>query len=278
MQISQLETRVNEKFNMNLGEFIREKVEEEKLYNFEIARILDVRTPIIKRLKQIHKIKKPDKYKERFENKYGKGSIDTFLKIAEDPYSSLADVGRHFGFTRENARILYRKICGFPYTSTRLKKRMLRDKLDGGSKAGLKAKQPPFVSRIIERAKSLGLSLEIPVNGNQRNILVNGYNVNCKVSCRKNSVNKNKFFSISPTKIKNNDCDFFICVCRDHENDIHYIIPYNFMPKNGASIPIGPPSQHRKGSKYFQFRESWNLLDDNGAWEFREKPKDEKSL
>jgi len=268
MQTSQLETRVKEEFNMNLGEFIREKVEEGKLYNFEIARILNVRTPIIKKLRKIHKIKKPDRFRERFEKKYGKGSIDAFRKIIEDTYSTLADLGRHFGFSRENARILYKKIYGFPYTETRQEKRALRKRLKEKHKAKSKTKRPYFMTGIIERAKFLGFTLEIPVNGNNHNILVNGYKVNCKMASMGSSTDKNRFFSISPTKMENNDCDFFICVCQENGSDAHYIIPYDAMPKNGASIPVGPPSLHRKGSKYFQFRESWNFLEKGRNWEF----------
>ena len=54
-----------------------------------------------------HKIEKPDKFKERFEGKYNKKAITTFRKIIEDPYSTIAEVGRLLGFSQEYACLIY---------------------------------------------------------------------------------------------------------------------------------------------------------------------------
>ena len=76
MNISLAEVYINEKLDVNLPEFIRDKAEIEGLY------------------------------------------------IIESPHSSLADVARHFGFSREYARQVYKNIYGHPYT------KVYREKLE----------------------------------------------------------------------------------------------------------------------------------------------------
>jgi hypothetical protein len=208
---------------------------------------------MIKSLKKIHRIEKPDHFFERFEEKYGKGSIATFRKIIEDSQATLAEVGRHFGFSREYARLLYQKIYGFPYTETLREKREVLRKLKHEKITRLKAKRISFIARMIEMARFQGSTLEI--NGNPHNILINGYKINIKMASGKSSAGKNRYFGISRKKLRREACDFFICVCQENGNNTHYIIPYDVMPGGGINIPI-----HPERSKYLQFREAWRLL------------------
>ncbi len=253
MQINEQQTRVTGGFNINPKELINEKFKEGKLYNLEIARMLNAGTPVNKRVGKVRKKGRPDYFLEKFEKKYGPGSIAVFRNIIEDPYAALADAGRRFGFSREYARILCDKIYGFPYSEILVRKKVIKKTPVQKTKAKLKAKQLFFMPGVVEMVKIMGFNLETPIKGSFRNILINGHNINVKVASGSNS----RFFSISLTKLKRKDCDFFICICRGNwNNDAHYIIPYDAMPKNGASIPINP-----KQSKYFQFRDAWHLLE-----------------
>jgi hypothetical protein len=116
-------------FNMSLGEFIREKIERENLYNYEIARILNVSNVIIGKLRKDYGIKRVNHFVRRFEEDYGHGSVATFKQIIEKPHSTLTDVAGYFGFSRENARLVYKKIYGFPYTETYKRKLEIKKRL-----------------------------------------------------------------------------------------------------------------------------------------------------
>ena len=126
MDISRAEADINEKFDINLPEFIRDKAETEGLYDYEIAGILNIDLPIVRKVKKIYGIKRSNCFTRRFDERYGKGSTKIFRSIIEDPHSSLADVARHFGFSREYARQVYKNIYEHPYTEAHRNKLEIR--------------------------------------------------------------------------------------------------------------------------------------------------------
>jgi hypothetical protein len=77
-------------------------------------------------VKKIYGIKRSNCFAGRFDKIYGKGSTKTFRRIIESPYSSLAEVARHFGFSREYARQVYMNIYGHPYTKVHREKLEIR--------------------------------------------------------------------------------------------------------------------------------------------------------
>ncbi len=224
--------------------------------------------------RKVYEAKKRERFFKRFEDDYGQGSVDEFKEIIEDPSSSLAEIGRYYGFSRENARLIYRKIYGFPYTQAYKKKlearRKVRERLRQGGAVKLKRKRRLYIDKVMQKAESLGFSAMTRSTGNPNNILINGYKVNIKGAPRPIQVNKNGYFSISRTNLERKDCDFFICLCRSVGNDTYYVIPYDAMPKYGANMPVDKHGQGEKrssthrSSKYSQFKEAWDLITKSG--------------
>jgi hypothetical protein len=126
MTKNDLEAYVEDNFGMDLHEFIKHKVEVKSLYDYEIANILNVEAAFIGRLRNNFGIKRADVFSRRFERTYGLGAVETFKKMIENPDNSLSDVGRHFGFSRQNARHVYKKIYYRPYTEAYKRKRLER--------------------------------------------------------------------------------------------------------------------------------------------------------
>ncbi|MBW2346058.1 MAG: hypothetical protein JRF53_19105 [Deltaproteobacteria bacterium] len=119
-----LETYMKEHVGMELYEFIKYKVEVESLHDYEIARILNVEAAFIGRLRNNFGIKRANGFSRRFERTYGLGAVETFKKMIENPDNSLSDVARHFGFSRQNAWHVYKKIYDRPYTEAYKRKRL----------------------------------------------------------------------------------------------------------------------------------------------------------
>jgi hypothetical protein len=111
-----LESYARKHFGLDLGGFIRQKVKNEALYDYEIASILGVSRGRIGTVRRELGITKKEGFPARFERKYGKGSVARFKSLIENPTTSLADVGNRFGFSREYARQVYREIFGYPYS------------------------------------------------------------------------------------------------------------------------------------------------------------------
>lgn len=121
-----LETYVKERFGMELYEFIKYKVEVESLYDYEIANILNVEGAFIGRLRHNFRIKRSNGFSRRFDRTYGLGAVEKFKRMIESPDNSLSDVARHFGFSRQYAWQVYKKIYNCPYTETYTRKKLER--------------------------------------------------------------------------------------------------------------------------------------------------------
>ncbi|RLF32358.1 MAG: hypothetical protein DRN08_06730 [Thermoplasmata archaeon] len=129
-----LEVCIKDSFGMDLYEFMKRKVESESLHDYEIANILNnadgklcaVAPRVIGQLRNELGIRRANGFSRRFEIIYGTGAIDTFKEMIEDVDSSLSDVGKYFGFSREYARQVYKKIYGCPYTEAHERKRAAR--------------------------------------------------------------------------------------------------------------------------------------------------------
>lgn len=155
MIYNQMEAYVKERFGMNLREFIIEKIEEESLYDYEIARMLNVTPSFFGRLRSAIGIKRSNGFSRRFEKTYGRGSVETFKKLIEVPDNSLADVGSYFGFSRQNAWLVFKKIYGCSYSKT-YKRKILERKLKSAS--GRSPKKSKIPDKFI-KAKTLSFSL-----------------------------------------------------------------------------------------------------------------------
>lgn len=115
MRKNKIEDYVREEFGMSLFEFMRQKIEDESLYDYEIADQLNVRSQAIGSLRHLFGLKRKNGFRRRFEKRYGRGAVIEFRNMVKDGSNSLADVGRYFGFSREYARQVYIQIFGRPY-------------------------------------------------------------------------------------------------------------------------------------------------------------------
>ncbi len=255
MNSSELEYKVKKEFGMTLHEFIVQKTSQESLYDYEIAEILDATTWQIRRYRNGFGIKKANAFPRRFERTYGKGAMGIFKKIVGDPDSSLADAGRHFGFTREYARYVYRNIYGRTYSEAFLEKKIIRKKRMLSRKRH-RSQRISYLMEVMGRMRSMGIISEI-LDSPQHLIKANGYNLSIKIAKKPAIVGKKQYFLFRNGRRLYEDVDFFICLCKNGKEFIHYIIPANVMPKSGISILH--QEEACKG-KYSQFGEAWYQL------------------
>jgi len=254
MTTIQLEAHVKEQFNMGLYEFIKQKVEKENLYDYELAGILNVDGPFIGKLRKTFGMKKAPKFSRRFERTYGAGAVERLIKIIENPDNTLVDVARHFGFSREYARQVYEKIYGYPYTEAFQNKLQLRKRKILANRK--KPKQLELLLKIKEKMKSLGLTLHLRIRKHSYEILTNGYKLLVRHALTTVTIGKKQYFHIT-TGAGPADIDFIICLCRNNGESIHYVIPRHVMPKYGVYLlPEASPGE----SKYVRFKEAWHLL------------------
>ena len=99
---------------MGLREFIKEKIEVENLYDYEIAAIINADSVLVGRLRKNFGIKKAVVFPRQFERNYGEGAVEKFKKIIEKPDKSLADVARHLGFAENTHARRIRKSTDAP--------------------------------------------------------------------------------------------------------------------------------------------------------------------
>ena len=254
MTTIQVETYVKNQFNMGLYEFVKQKVEKESLYDYELAGILNVNRAFIGKLRKNLAIKKPAKFPRLFEQTYGADAVEKLKKIIENPGNTLVDVGKHFGFSREYARQVYEKIYGYPYTEAFQNKLQLRKRKMLANRK--KPKRLDLLITIKEKIEPLGLTIHLRIRKHSYEILTNGYKLLLRRALTTVTIGKKQYFHITTGSIPD-DIDFTICLCRNNGQSIHYIIPRHAMPKCGVYLsPESGPGE----SKYTRFKEAWHLL------------------
>jgi hypothetical protein len=253
----ELERDAKHRFGMGLYEFVKQKTEVDALHDHEIAHILGVHQSRICKLRKEYGIKRADGFLRRFERAYGLGAVETFKELVERPNTSLREVGGHFGFTREYARHVYKKIYGRPYTEAYRRKRLLRRKKRLAEKRN-NSKRAGALMKVGEKMKSLGLPHNIKTNGNSYIIFTNGYKLGFRISSTPTLINNREYFRINNAMEAKEHVDFIVCVCRQGAKDIYFIIPSTAMPK--ALVSLMPKATNGQ-SKYAQFKEAWHLLE-----------------
>ena len=256
MTKAELEQKVRSRFKKGLCGFIRQKAEVESLHDHEIADILDVSKSRICKLRRAYGIKRADGFSRRFERTYGVGAIETFKKMISSPENSLADVGAHFGFSREYARHVYGKIYGRPYTEAYEKKRLLKQNKRHAEKIR-KSKRAGAIMKVGKKMKSMGLPYRVTSQGRSYVVFTNGYRLGFRVSSKPTIIGKKAYFRINNANRDKEKYDFLICLCSKEKEDVHYIIPSEVLPKALVSLL---PEATRDQSKYAKFKEAWHLL------------------
>ncbi len=249
-----LDPYVKAQYGLTLYEFMKEKIEAESLYLYEVAELLNLNVTKVSRLSKHFGIKNKNGFKKRFTVKYGTDAIQKFKTMIEDPEKSLAGVGRYFGFSREYARQVYKKIYGFAYTE------IYREKLEEKEKqkpAPKKKSKLYFLRKVMEKMISLGIDAYIFKEGTSYRIASKGFRVDVRISKKPLGVPGREYYRITYKKKYICNCDFVIFVCYTGKNQIHYIIPRKNLPKCGV---VFFPKAGLYEYKYEKFREAWGLI------------------
>ena len=250
------ETYVKERFGVGLCRYLEQKVEEENLHDYEIASTLNLCGASIGKYRKACGIKKANGFSRRFERTYGDGAVETFKKMVENPDNYLADVGRHFDFTREYARQVYKKIYGHSYTVDSKSQRLQRQQTRL-ARTRRKSKRVEKLIKVGEKIKYMGVTYNIPDRGRSNMILANGYRLGLRTSSKPILIRKMQYFRFNNGARTNEDFDFFVCLCRAKKGDVYFIIPSSVMPRTVVYLlSEGTPTQ----SKYAHFKEAWHLL------------------
>lgn len=247
---------IKQRFDMDLCDFIRSRVYDEKLYDYEISQLLHVSKGLVSNLRKLCGTKKANAFTRRFESIYGTGAVDRFKKLIEHADNSLSDVAKVFRFSREYARQVYEKIYGYPYTGIHRKKLEVRreKKL---LERNRNSQQTKAVNKFIKRLRAMGIMCDISAETPKHVLLENGYRLILKFSSKSTKLGKKHYFKINYAKSPHLDCDFFVCLCGDSERGTHFIIPRDIMPK--STLTLSPQSGLGE-SKYSRFKEAWHLL------------------
>jgi hypothetical protein len=251
-----LEAYLKERFGVGLCRYLEQKVEVENLHDYEIASSLNVSGASVSKYRKACGIEKANGFSRRFEHTHGKGSVETFKRIIENPDNYLADAGRHFDFTREYARQVYKKIYGHPYTVDSKSQQLQRQKTRL-ARTRRKSKRIEKLIKVGEKIESMGVTYNIPYRGRANIILANGYRLGLRSSSKPILIRQKHYFRFNNGTRTDEDFDFFICLCRAKKGDVYFIIPSSVMPRIVVYLlPEGTPKQ----SKYAQFKEAWHLL------------------
>ena len=256
MELVRAECAIREAFCIDPYSFLKEKVEEEGLFDYEIANLLKVSSAWIGKLRKALGLSNSRKFLRRFEQRYGQGSVRIFKEIIEEPENSLSDVVRHFGFTREYARHAYEKIYGRPYTLHHQKKLIQRKKNKDYQKM-LRSKRMSSFMNIQQKLRALGLVSQVIKRGRSYIMAVNGHKIAIKLSMRPIKINGKPYYHFTNVGCVTIDCDFFICICKRKTQSFHFVIPGKAMPK--STLSIKDPTDPEPG-KYLQYLEAWDLL------------------
>jgi hypothetical protein len=187
-------------------------------------------------------------------------ALERFREIIQQPHASLSDVGRHFGFSRQYASELYKKIYGRSYREVRQRE---REATNGNLKEmSKKPKQLKQVLMMKGKMESLGLAVRVHKKEHGYFLATNGHKVAVRFAATYRLRGRREYFQATNLKgAARFDYDFLIVVCIHGADQAYYVIPRHAVPENGLSLM---PQANAK-SKYSRFRDAWHLLAPKGA-------------
>ncbi|MGD8386605.1 MAG: hypothetical protein PVG49_05665 [Desulfobacteraceae bacterium] len=259
--IRALEERVQNQFGTSLNGFMRKMIEERALFDYQVAEMLHIKPATVGFLRRDLGLKR-DGFKQRFEKRYGPGSVEAFRELSSRPETALKDIARRFGFSRQYAWVIFEKICGKPYSDAFQKKRRLRrqEKQRKVREKHFRSKKLRGFLKIEKELKERGIPARLVRQGKRYVLVTRRSTLNLKYTKTAVTIGNRQYFKFVNVGCRDSDCDFYICRCRDLERSIHYIIPKEAMPASTISLP---PQSHSEQSKYGKFLEAWHLLEEN---------------
>lgn len=256
MTKDRLQSHVENHFGMSLYDFISCRTKVESLRDYEIANILNVNSSLIGRLRKKFGIKRADGFSRRFRHTYGKDALAKFQEIIEKPDTSLSDVARHFGFSRQYASEVYKKIYEHCYREVRTRKRTAKNRNPNNMERT--SKQLREISQIKNDMESLGFPARIVKKKYGYFLATNGFKLAFRHTSAHRSVGHRKYFHVTNFKgAADFDYDFLIVLCIYREDSTYFVIPRDVVPKHCVSlIPQAGPDE----SKYSRFKDAWHFL------------------
>ena len=224
-----------------------------------------------------------EKKTERFNQKYrDKGGHAKFLEMVEN-LATLDQLGKHFGFSRQNAAGLFKSFFNKGYGDVHKKRRIKRqiDQLSSScdlddiqNKLGERgkersAKKVGYVKLVRKIAESRGYTMLIRrKRSGALEVYVNGYK--CTISGSETQTIYHIPQGFPPSiyyryaiPSKRNDFCIFVLELKDHYT--FYVIPFDLI-KHLTLITLKDNYERQKGrrgntsSKYAIYRNNWDLL------------------
>jgi hypothetical protein len=253
MKKTKLESFVKQSFHMTLKDFMKQKVGRDGLADKDIAHILHIHWSTVGTLRREYGIRKPSPFFRHFESRYGPGAVKRFKAIIEDPATSLADVGRSFGFTRETARQVYHKIYGVPYTEA-YQKKLLHRKSKADSLKLSSSRRLIHLKTVKDKLTTMGLDPTVVFQGNSH-LLVTNNNLRVAVfyNAKLRQIGPTKYFAVKALHKEKQGCDVFILTYLNKGVRGFYIIPHRYMPRKGTLIDD-------TNGKFTRFKDAWHVL------------------
>ena len=202
-------------------------------------------------------IKAAEDFSRRFEAAYGPGAINRFKELIEDPDNTLADVGRHFGFSKQYTHKVFTKIYGYPYRMLFDKKRQIRKSRD---KEKNQIKVSNEIKEVINRIESLGLSVDLKKKERATMLSVNGQALLVRTAKRPFRMGTRDHYRINNLHFLGGDVDYLICACKGKDKNTFFILPQEKIKRPNITLI---PSAGLAESKYAQFKEAWYILKNN---------------
>ncbi len=219
----------------------------------------------------------------RFDKKYAKKGGFKKLKQMIDNLATLEEIGKTFGFSRQNTAGLFYSFFGKHYKSIQKKRsanrrnqkleelldldnRLAKLKKDGKMRS---YKKTFYLKKVKEEAEKNGLNVElVATKAYSPRLIINGYQVNiCGTEARTiyhfpRKGNPTVYYRFA---VSSRPHDFSIFVLEEPEEKFtYYIIPYKMIKAlNLVTLRTtyeNPRNKGRNGSKYLQYRNAWNLL------------------
>ncbi|MCD6098896.1 hypothetical protein J7K18_08450 [bacterium] len=209
----------------------------------------------------------------RFDKKYrSKGGFKKFKEMVNN-LETLEAIGRHFGFSRQNAEMLYRSFFGGSYSDVARARRMrklasgvfdieselIRCLLEGKKRS---YKRLSYVNFVVERLRLRSFSVSFLSGGSSFvDVYVNGKLVHiagsasCTVYHFPRGRQPSYYYRFA---VPRRECDFCVFVLDDPKHNFPvYIIPYEEI--KGLSL-LTLRSNYQRNSKYKRYLEAWELL------------------
>lgn len=258
----ELKAFVPQQFGKSLRAVLKEMIEDQSLYDGQVAELLHVKAETIRSLRRGYGLTRGDGFLRRFEEKYGTGSLEAFRALSACPETSLRDLSRRFGFSRQYAWIAYEKICGVPYAEAHREKSRIRrqEKQRKEIEKLLQSKRFHECKEMKEELEVRGIPSRLVRRGNCLKLQTRRNTLLLKCTETPVTIGNRRYFRFVNLGCEDRECDFCICRCKDAESPFHYVIPRDAMPASAITLPA---QARLTRSKYGKFLEAWHLLEEH---------------